>query len=592
MITVGIAFGYHDSSVAVIKDEEILGIYAEERFSRLKHDKSFPTQAIKYAIKKHQITERNLEAIVYYEDPALKLSRIRSQCRNGVELARLIAGKQDIPSFINPLEKISKELGIGIEKLYISKHHTSHLFNSLAQSSWVKNNSAQKALAITLDGVGEKQTGGIYSLNKRNEKIEVEEIKRYEFPNSIGLFYSAITSFLGFEVNDAEFKVMGLASYGKPTYIKQMNEIISLEKDGTIRINPNYLNFSPSAPFPFKPQIIKILGQPARNSKEYAEHFTTIQKVGEDKELKRYADIAASTQKHIVNIITNIANRYNDNNSHEAIIYSGGVALNCKCNNELGQINDLGISPDPGDGGNALGAAVAYINEHRGKMIKLTSPYLGHDIAHKEDDQQANEPRISPDTTFRNELEKIEYAVDLLAQNKVIGWAQGRAEFGPRALGNRSIIANPSDINAKEFVNIAVKYREPFRPFAPAVLEEYLEDLFDINDMKINMSKLNPLNLMLVAVKAKKQALDLMPACVHVDGTSRVQVVNKKTNPLFYNLIQKFYEQTGIPGVLNTSFNLRGEPIVNNLNDCLRTFEASNMHALIAADNLYKKTND
>ena len=583
MFCLGISYGYHDSAIAVINDGAIAGIYSEERFSRVKHDKKFPINALKYVSKKYKLTNENIERVAYYEDPAAKIIRIREQCDSSSQFARVASSKESITDYINPTQRIKEQLNIGNDKIFLSNHHASHLFNSLTLTSHGKNGS-WTALGLTLDGVGEKQTGGIYKIRSKDGIINCEEEKYYSFPNSLGLFYSAITSFLGFEVNDAEFKVMGLASYGETKYTKEMQDLISVGIDGKIEINQKAFNFSPSSNYPYTPYLITLLGAPAQSSKNYAEKFTTIESVKSDKLLKRYDDIAASTQKQLVDIVTQLARFAQDKN--QTLFYSGGVALNCQCNNELAKLLNLHISPDPGDGGSSLGAIASYMHKTTGKIPRLETPYLGIDISEMTEtaDEQAE-----PDHIFKDENEIIDHAVNLLSDQKVIGWAQGRAEFGPRALGNRSILANPSSQDSKHFVNIAVKYREPFRPFAPAVLEEYADGLFEMDKLRLHRDRLNSLNLMLIAVPAKPEAEKLIPACIHVDGTSRVQIVNEKINPVLYKLIKRFHEKTGIPALLNTSFNLRGEPIVNSRDDCIRTFLASNMHALFAGNFLYTK---
>ena len=582
---IGVAFGNHDSSITIIKDGKIVGIYSEERFSRKKHDSSFPDKSLKYAINKHGIKNDEIESICYYEDETLKFKRLRNQFDDEISLAQYLCKKFNEGNLISPISKIRSAVKIPNRKISYVEHHVSHMFNSLALIS--KNEGRlSDYISVSLDGVGEMTTGSIYYLSDENFGDITKEIE-FSYPDSLGLFYSAITSYLGFEINDAEFKVIGVASYGRPIFEKEFNKLLSYDRKEGIKLNSEYFDFTYNSPFPFKASFIPLLGVPAPKSTYYAEDFTTIENVQEDIELARYANIAASAQEVLTKITSRVIEDHTSNFSY--VCYGGGVALNTKANYTLMKKKKLLISPDPGDGGNSLGAAAASYFFKEKKLVDFCTPYLGHDI--QEDDinyELKNFPQLIGEH-YTQEDQVICEAIKVMTSGGVIGWAQGKAEFGPRALGNRSILADPSKSEAQLYVNQSVKFREPFRPFAPAILETHLADLFDISEITSTSYTNHPLNYMLMTLPAKHIAYDLIPACIHVDGTSRVQVVTKSTNRKFYNLIESFYRQTGVPALLNTSFNLRGEPMVNNALDALNTFERSNMHRLFINNFSIKK---
>jgi carbamoyltransferase len=581
--SIGLSFGYHDSSVAIAKNNELVGIYQEERFSRVKHDARFPINAITYALEHHQISVTNLDFVAYYEDPILKFNRLAKQFNNDSYLASYLYNKNSPTEYLSPVKLISDHFCISPQNVVCVSHHDAHAYSALS----MRHDKIKSRLTIlTVDGVGEFDTAAVFKFDFSNNAILTSKKPIASFPNSIGLFYSAITSFLGFDVNDAEYKVMGLAAYGRDTFSAEMSQLIYFDEHGLLKINNDYLQFSPSSQYPYKPEIFKLLGLPAPRSKQYAEEFTDIATVQSSPDLARYANIACSAQNVITKLLTALFSRYAPQEENE-VGFSGGVALNTKANYSL--LNNkykLIIPPDPGDGGSSLGALVgAYLDKY-GSVIRLTTPYVGFDLANDDDIEAL------PDNTslkvFPNLIDTIQAAATLLASGKVIGWVQGRSEFGPRALGNRSILANPGDFNMQSHVNRAVKFREPFRPFAPVILEECLGELFDTTGIDL-LYENHPLKFMLTTLPAKDKAYELIPACIHVDGTSRVQIVNQTSNCVLYQLISNFYGLTGIPGLLNTSFNLRGEPMVNNAYDALQTFIKSQMEHLFIGKNFYTK---
>ena len=587
MYIIGISYGYHDSSLCIVEGKKIVAVYSEERFSRKKHDSGFPTNAWEYAKKLHGINSSTIEAVAYYEDPILKLQRIKDQINDIPEFIEYLSSKSAKNEFATPLKEISSKLNISTNLVHFLGHHDSHLFASLSLLE-DKSQNHTTLTCLTADGVGEMISTALHGVEINNGKINHLSTKESHFPNSIGLFYSAITSFLGFEVNDAEYKVMGLAAYGEPTMCEQFSKVINYNEANLVQLNTEFFDFSPSAPFPYTAEFTKLFGKPAPKSTSYVEEFSSIEAVKNDPNLKHYADIACSAQQAITSILVRILKAVETSNTKHPVIYGGGVALNTKANYSLAKIRNLLITPDPGDGGNSLGAACAYSAIKKGILPRFITPYLGHDIKKESiEDIYRNLSGLSV-TSFNNLNETIEAAVTYLSNGDVIGWTQGRAEFGPRALGNRSILANPQNPNAQLFVNKAVKFREPFRPFAPSILEEYLDELFDTSCIDLRHQN-SPLHYMLLTLPAKKLAYDLIPACIHVDGTSRVQVVSRKSNSTYYDLLKTFHSISGIPGVLNTSFNLRGEPMVNTVSDAIKTFSKSGMKSLFINNTMILK---
>ena len=439
---------------------------------------------------------------------------------------------------------------------------------------------------LIIDGVGEYATHSTCTKDNNNSIISCA---RSIFPNSVGLFYSAITAYLGFEVNDAEFKVMGLAAYGHPCLKSEMSKMIKVNDDQEIILDTDFFDFGPNAIYPFTPKFIDKLGPPAPPSANYAEDFKDIDYVSSRPDLTRYANIAASAQECIKDVVVNLFQ--NRDNFSPKVAYSGGVALNTKINQTLLYLgNKLVICPDPGDGGSSLGAVVGLSLDEKKDYPKLNTAYLGYEINDTTLDKAIDEFDGRIETVrWRDFSDLCEYVSDVLDRGSVVGWVQGRAEFGPRALGNRSILANPRNPEAQYYVNKSVKFREPFRPFAPSILMESLDKLFDLPDDFFLYSN-HPLYFMLSTLKAKDVAYNLIPACIHVDGTSRVHVVSIENNYKYYQLIKSFYNKTNVPGLLNTSFNLRGEPMVNTEYDAINTFLRSGLDELVINDRVIKRT--
>ncbi len=587
MFTLGFAFGYHDAGIAVLKNQEILGVYSEERFSRIKHDSAFPSKALDYAFKRHQITTDKISSIYYYENPALKLLRIAQSHKTSEEFWRYLMVRNKGNNLKNPIEKISEEVGVSQNIIKIVDHHISHLFSSLTmiEDNFINDDT----YGLVIDGVGEFDTITGYKFCQQDGNFFPEKIFSSKLPNSLGLFYAAVTAFLGFEVNEAEYRVMGLAAYGEPTYIDDFLKIVAYDEKRGIILDTEYFDFEPRAIFPYSPAFIQTFGLPSSNSDNYVNQMD--EKIGNrSDDFVRFSNIAASAQLCLTTRILDLINKKFPSNMSN-LIYSGGVALNSKTNQEIYSKIDLRIIPDPGDGGNSLGAAAAGIFQENAVLAKFNTPYLGFDIGETNSETIRSEFKDWLTIEEKSNQEIYDAAVNSLANGEVIAWAQDRAEFGPRALGNRSILANPSISGMKDQVNKAVKFRERFRPFAPSILAEEVANYFELDSSKIIETKNSPLKYMLVTLTANDIAKDAFSACVHEDGTSRVQVVFKKDNPKYYSLLTSFYNRTGIPGLLNTSFNIKGDPIVNTLTEAIESFKKMNINTMFVNNLIIRKNN-
>lgn len=567
MYILGISCYYHDAAAALIKDGKLVAASLEERFSRKKHDYSFPINAINFCLEQEGIRPRDVDYVVFYEKPFLKFERILKQVFSSFPLTYPVFRESMSVWLKDKLwikALIQETFGIEEERILFSHHHLSHAASAFYPSPF------EEAAILTIDGVGEWTTTAI-GYGRGHEVKLFEEIR---FPHSIGLLYSAFTAFLGFKVNNGEYKVMGMAPYGEPRYVDKIRNLIEIEDDGTFRLNMKYFAFHRSTKRTFSRAFTKLFGEP--RDPEEAEHLD-----------QYYADIAASIQKITEEAIVKLARRVKERTGSENLVMAGGVALNSKANGlilkETG-FKNIYIQPEAGDGGGALGAALlahAILTGERPSFV-LDHAYWGKGFENGEIEKFLRENNIKYEELTDDRL--IERTVDLLVQGKVIGWYQGKFEWGPRALGNRSILADPRRAEMKDIVNRKIKFREPFRPFAPSTLEETAEEYFELGP---NRNQL-PLRFMLMVVPVKEDRR-VIPAVTHVDGSARVQTVKEELNPLYYRLIKSFGEATGVPVILNTSFNLRGEPIVTTPENAYSTFSRSGMDALIMGNYLVEK---
>ncbi len=584
----GLSFNYHDSAAALIHDGKVVAAADEERFSRRKHDHRFPQKAIEFCLQQAGISSSELDHVAFYEHSIVKFDRIvRSALRaDSVEqstgyLGNVVEGWLHERKF-DDLRMIADKLGVPADRIGANPHHLSHAAVAYFSSPFAK------ATVVTMDGVGEYETLAVWL----GEGNTLKRLYGLELPESLGLFYSAFTAFLGFEVNEGEYKVMGMAGFGTPKHLDTVRSLIQLTDDGLFSIDRRYFEFESPTDLPYRPALIDLLG-PAREpespfrigSADAEPGAGSIEAVSQ-----HYANIAASVQKVTEETILHVVRHAVARTGIHDVCIAGGVGLNSLANRriqrELGC--ELYVHPAAGDSGASLGAALNYYHGQlkRPRTGALSNPYLG---AAYHDDEILAALRVHRLSRFIHCASSdllVNETVDRLAAGKVVGWMQGRFEWGPRALGNRSILANPTLDTTKETVNVRIKFREPFRPFAPSVLMEHAHEYFDLPE---RIDDAAPENFMLSVTDVRPEKRHVIPAVTHVDGTARVQVVCRETNPLYYDLIEAFGRRTGVPVILNTSFNMRGEPMVDKPYDALETFSWSDMDCLVMGNYVVDK---
>lgn len=582
MNILGISAYYHDSAAALIRDGEIIAAAQEERFSRKKHDAGFPAGAIEYCLAEGGIG-KEIDAIAFYDKPISKFDRILqtyfSVAPRGLQSFMLAAPlwlkqKLWIPLII---ESAFNKLGIKIkEPLYFPEHHQSHAASAFFPSPF------KSAAILTLDGVGEWATSTI----GRGTDNKIEILREMRFPHSLGLLYSAFTYFTGFRVNSGEYKLMGLAPYGEPKYVDTiMGNLLDLKSDGSFRLNLDYFGY--------------LDGLTMTNDK-FAELFNGPPRKAESEITQREMDIARSIQVVTEEIVLKIAHFASDLTGESNLCLAGGVALNCVANGRLlreGPFKNIWIQPAAGDAGGALGAALMVWHMEKnmprtadGAHDKMKGSYLGPDFAPDEISAFLDAKRY-PAKCINDSGEWRKQIAKLIAEETVVGLLNGRMEFGPRALGNRSIIGDARSPKMQSVMNLKIKYRESFRPFAPACLEEKKGEYFDLNSS-------SPYMLLVARIKPERchnldkathtpmrerinQIRSVIPAITHVDYSARVQTVSADTNPDFHGIISEFEKLTGCAVIINTSFNVRGEPIVCTPEDAYRCFMRTEMDYLV-----------
>ena len=595
----GISCFYHDSAVSLIKDGEIISAVQEERFTRKKHDSSFPVRSIKYCLNSQKINLKDINAIVYYEKPLLTLERLLETyigtaprgVRSFIAAMQVwLKEKIYLKSFIrNEFKKIQKELipqeKPFIPKLLFSEHHLSHAASAFYPSPF------KEAVILCMDAVGEWVTTSAWI--GKDEKIS--PLWEINFPHSLGLLYSAFTYYCGFKVNSGEYKLMGLAPYGEPKYVDLIkNNLIEIKEDGTFRLDMSYFKFHRG----FR-----------MTSNKFHNLFKNLPRDKNEEITQFYMDIAASIQEVTEEIVLKLVKTLRKETGLSNICLAGGVALNCVANGKITEeriYDDIWIQPASGDAGTSIGGAL-YAHYEYFKNIRKINPqdsmkgsFLGPNFSNKDIINYLN----SINASFKSlEDDKIfQEVANLINEGKVIGWFNGPMEFGPRALGARSILGDPRNKKMQSIMNLKIKYRESFRPFAPSILEDDLSSQFD-TDVKspymLLVSKVKK-NLWrdIPKIEQEQKGLNklniqrsLIPAVTHVDYSARVQTVSKFTNPRFYNLIKKFKEITNCPTLINTSFNVRGEPIVCTPEDAYRCFMSTEMDILILQNQILYKEN-
>ncbi len=591
MRILGISCFYHDAAAALLHDGDLIAAAEEERFSRKKHDSDFPRLAIRYCLDTAGITAADLDYVVFYEKPFIKFERILTTALSVVPKSWKVFGDAMTTWLLDKLwvkNLIRQELGIPADRILFSEHHLSHAASTFLCSPF------DEAAILTIDGVGEWATATM----GRGKGTEIKLLREIRFPHSVGLLYSAFTAFLGFEVNEGEYKVMGMAPYGTPRYVDDVYKLIHLDTDGSFSLNMDYFCFHHSSTQTYNRKFTDLFGAPRdpswhffTESSGYPSYFEP--KPSNYSELaaknEHYADVAASIQRVTEEIVLNMVRTLHRETGLDRLCLAGGVALNSVANGRIIRetpIREVFVQPAAGDGGGALGAALYAYHCALGKPRKflMRHAYWGQEFGQGEINDFARQCGL-PYQSYPHEDELLDAVVEELRAGHVVGWFQGRFEWGPRALGSRSIIADPRRHDMKEIVNVKIKFREPFRPFAPSVLAESAERYFDLPDAPRHY----PARFMLYVVDVKEGQAEVLPAITHVDGTARLQTVHKTESPLYYRMIERFGQATGVPVVLNTSFNLKGEPIVTTPANAFSTFTRSGMDALVLGNCVIRK---
>ena len=594
MYILGISAFYHDSAACLIRDGEIIAAAQEERFTRKKHDAGFPHKAIQYCLKHAGISANQIENIVFYEKPFLKFERLLETYLafapkgfKSFSTAMPIWIKDKLFQKSNLVREIASSLDKNInwtERLLFSEHHLSHAASAYYPSPF------ESAAILTVDGVGEWTTTSL----AHGKGSDLNVLKEIHFPHSLGLLYSAFTHYTGFKVNSGEYKVMGLAPYGEPRFADLIKEnLLNIADDGSFQLDMSYFDYA--------------TGLTMTNEK-FHELFEGQPRIPESEITQRDMDLAASIQKVTEEVILKLAKDVAQETGERNLCLAGGVALNCVANGILlreGIFDEIWIQPTAGDAGGALGAALStwYLHHKNERTVAeerdgMKGAYLGPEFS----DAEIEAELIAYGAIYKkcSENELIDHVAAALLEEKAIGWMQGRMEFGPRALGGRSIIADPRSKLMQKQLNLKVKYRESFRPFAPSVLREDVGEWFEqdtdspymlfVSDVKKNKRrKMSEAEKALFGIEKLNVPRSDVPAITHVDFSARIQTVHADTNPQFHAVISKFKQKTGCPIVVNTSFNIRGEPIVCTPTDAYKCFMGTELDVLAIGNFLLHK---
>lgn len=601
MYILGISCYYHDAAAALIEDGMLIAAAEEERFTRVKHDFSFPSHAIDFCLRQAGIAGQDLDYVVFYEKPLLKFERILLTSLDTFPRSWRVFRESMIAWFNEKLwikGQILTKLDIPDNKLLFVEHHLSHAASAMFASPF------REAAILTVDGVGEWTTATIGRATAAWDERDVagsgessisllEEVK---FPHSLGLLYSAFTAFLGFRVNSGEYKVMGMAPYGRPTRMEDVYKVIDVDERGGIRLDLEYFDFPHSTSRTFSDKFIQLFGPPRVHESDFYTPSTHPRKdhpLWDDATAAKnqhYADIAASIQAVTEDTLLRMARYAHERTGLKRLAMAGGVALNSVANGRILRetpFDEVFIQPAAGDSGGALGAAlyVYHVLLGRPRRFVMEHSYWGEAFG-----PDAVRAAVEAEGWAHERIEDAEgmatRMVDDLLGEKVIALFQGRFEWGPRALGNRSILADPRKAEMKEVVNSRIKFREPFRPFAPVVLEDRAAEYYSgIGDAR----SIYPLRYMLMVCETADGKGEQIQAVTHEGGTGRLQTVRQEWNPLYHRAIELFGEATGVPVLLNTSFNLRGEPIVTTPSNALSTFSKSDIDTLYMGDYIVRK---
>lgn len=592
MYILGISCFYHDAAAVLLRDGMLVAATQEERFTRIKNDPSFPSRAIAFCLQHGGIGPGDLDYVVFYEKPFVKFERLLMTILSTFPRSRHVF-LDSMSAWLG--EKlwmrhiIQQQVSVPRERILFCDHHLSHAASAFFCSPF------EEAAILTVDGVGEWTTTavgrGTAQWNGKGEN-NLTLARELRFPHSLGLLYSAFTAFLGFEVNEGEYKVMGMAPFGTPRYVDEVYKLIQVERDGSFALDMSYFSFHYHRTRTFNQKFVDLFGAPRDPKARFATARTSLfddrtpLSPEENARNQKYADIAASIQQVTEEVLVTIAKRLAEETGLRKLCMAGGVALNSVANYRILRetpFEEIFIQPAAGDAGGALGAALYVYHVLLGKPRTFVMEHAcwGAEFNQGETEAFLRTKGVQFDRIEDDRL--IGRVVDALQAGKVVGWFQGRAEWGPRALGNRSILADPRHAEMKDIVNVKIKFREAFRPFAPAVLAERAGEFFELD----RAEELWPARFMLYVVPVRKP--DLIPAVTHVDGTGRLQTVFATGGSRYARLIKTFGDATGVPAVLNTSFNLKGEPIVNTPEDAMHTFMRSGIDMLVLGNALVEK---
>ena len=565
MYNLGISCYYHDSAAALLKDGIVIAAVEEERFSRKKFDDDFPKKAIQWCLDETKIKPYQIDSVAFYDKPVLKFERLLD---NYIAVAPrgLYSFLDTIPKWLHKRLWVKNDIKKSLKgfkgDIIFPDHHMSHAAHAFYTSPF------DEAAILSVDGVGEWTTAS-FGIAKNNSIKLSNDIR---WPHSLGLLYSAFTYFLGFKVNEGEYKLMGLSAYGKPRYYDLiLDNLVDVKDDGSIHLNMKYFAFT----------YDKVM-----TNKKFSELFGVLPRKKDEKMEQIHFDLGASIQKVLEEIILKMAKHIHEKTGMKNLCYGGGVALNGVANYRLlqeGPFENIFIPPSPGDAGSAVGCAqYAYYIHHKNisKNTKQDSSqkirenvYTGPEYTDEEIKEFLDSKDINYETFDRESL--LQNTAKLITEGNIVGWYQGKMEWGPRALGNRSILADPRNEKMKEILNEKIKHRESFRPFAPSIMEEHISDYFE-------MDIPSPYMLMVAKIKQPEK----IPAVTHVDGTGRLQSVSKDSNPLYYDLINEFYKITNVPVIINTSMNVMGEPIVNTPEQAYNMILKTDMDCIVLGNNI------
>lgn len=583
MHILGVSCYFHDASAAILRDGQLIAAAEEERFSRVKHDFGFPTRAIAFCLGEAGITGADLDYVAFFEKPFVKFDRILQTAFAEVPRSAAVFRQAITAWLLDKLwvkNRIREAIGISAERILFVEHHQSHAASAFFCSPF------EEAAILTVDGVGEWATA---TTGRGHDRI-VDLTHEVRFPHSLGLLYSAFTAFLGFEVNEGEYKVMGMAPYGRPRYVEEVRRLINVERDGAFTLNLEYFDFQHSTTRTYSDRFVDLFGAPRPVETLFFTEASGFPSYFGDRPSnysalaaanQRYADLAASIQAVTEETLLTMARAACERAGTSKLCMAGGVALNSVANGRIlreAGVSDLFIQPAAGDSGAALGAALfahhQILGQPRGFVMEHAAWGQQHSMDAVRTAAAATGFRIEE---CRDEDTMLDRAAELLASGRVLGWHQGRFEWGPRALGQRSILADPRRGDMKDIVNVKVKFREPYRPFAPSVLQEEADRYFDTAGAAAQY----PARFMLLVEPVRETARGVLPATTHVDNSARLQTVVQSASPRYHALISRVARETGVPVVMNTSFNLRGEPIVNTPAEAISTFSRSGLDALV-----------